>query len=292
MILYELFGIGDDEGEVAATTGTRHLPGKDVGHSAVVRNGFGNIAISIWLLAISREVGGFDHAGEHGCLGLEGGFIGCSKGDEVATHDGVPAGFGGSGKGLDLIGGDILTLDNGAAGLAGLHGYHDEVLFEEAEGHLVIGALDLLGPEIIVIVVTAEAGDADTDGVLGTGDVTVFALGVVLEAEHEAGEHLGIHLGELHGPYLLDHLTGAGAETAAVAHLKGGLQRDGDGPARMVHADVGLVDPGAGEVEAGRYTRIGRWLLAIGLLAISPPSFGITDRISSKSLFFIAKHRH
>ena len=245
----ELFGIGDYEGEVTATTGTGHLPGEDVGHSAVVRNGFSNIAISIWLLAVGREVGGLDHAGEHGCLGLEGGFIGCSKGGEVATHNGVPAGFGSLGKGFNLSGGDILALDNGAAGLAGLHGDHDEVLFEEAEGHLVIGALDLPGPEIIVIVVTAEAGDADTDGVLGTGDVTVFALGVVLETEHEAGEHLGIHLGELHGPYLLDHLTGAGAETAAVAHLEGGLQRDGEGPAGMVHADVGLVDPGAGDIQ-------------------------------------------
>ena len=122
------------------------------------------------------------------------------------------------------------------------------MFFQEAKGHLIGGVLYLLGPEIVVVVVTAQARDTDADGVLCTRDMSVLTLGIILEAENEAGQHLGIHLGQLHGPYLLDHLTRGGAQAAAVAHLEGGLQRDGDGPAGMVHADVGLVDPGAGEV--------------------------------------------
>ena len=209
-------------------------------------DGFADVAV---VFLGMTDVGGGDHAGEHGGLGIEGGFVGGSEGGEVALEDGCPAGVGGVGEGLDLRGGDVLAFNHGAAGLAGLHGKHHEVLLEEAEGHLVIGVLDLLGPEVIVVVVAAEAGDADTDGVLGTGDVAVFALGVVLEAEDEAGEHLGIHLGELDGPDLLDHLARTCAQATTVADFEGGLQRDGDGPAGMVLADVGLVDPGAGEVQ-------------------------------------------
>ena len=163
----ELLGIGDHKGEVTAASGTGHLPGKDVGDIAVMRYRLSNIAISIWLLAVGGEVGGFDHAGEHGYLSSEGGTIGGSKGVEVVGEDGGPAGIGGSSKGLDLVGGDILTLDNSAAGLAGLHGNHHEVILEETEGHLVATYLYLLGPEVIVVVVAAEAGDADADGVLG-----------------------------------------------------------------------------------------------------------------------------
>ena len=96
--------------------------------------------------------------------------------------------------------------------------------------------------------------------------MSVLALGAVLETEDEAGKHLGIHLGELHGPYLLNHLAGRGAETATVAHLEGGFKRDGDGPAGMVHADVGLVDPGASEVQPCWNACTGCWLLAVGLL--------------------------
>ena len=217
---YKLLGIADYEGEVASASGTGHLAGKNTGEGAIAGNGFGDVGI---VLIGMTDIGGGDHAGEHGGLRLEGGTVGGGKGGEVALHDGLPAGVSGIGKSLDPGGGDVLALYNGAAGLAGLDGDHDEVLFEEAEGHLVIGVLYLLGPEVVVVVVTTEAGDADADGVLGSGDVAVFALGVVLEAEDEAGEHLGVHLGELHGPDLLDHLTGAGAKATAVAHIEGGL---------------------------------------------------------------------
>ena len=273
MVFDELLCIADDEGEVTTTTGTGHLQGKDFGDIAVMHYRFGDVAIGCWLLAIGHwllvvghKISRLDHAGEHSGLGIEGGAVGGCKGIEVFLHDSCPAGVSGIGQGLDLGGGDVLVLDNGAAGLAGLHGYHHEVLFEEAEGHLIGGVLDLSGPEVIVVVVTAEAGNADADGVLRTGDVAILTLGIVLEAEDEAGERLGIHLGELHGPYLLDHLTRRGAQATTVAHLEGGLQGDGEGPAGMVLADVGLVDPGAGEIQPCWNTAIGRWLLAIGLL--------------------------
>lgn len=58
--------------------------------------------------------------------------------------------------------------------------------FEESEGHLVGGALYLLWPEVVVIVVAAETGDADADGVLCSGDVAVFALGVFLGLLHNS----------------------------------------------------------------------------------------------------------
>ena len=244
----ERLGIVDNEGEVAATASAGHLPGEDIVHSAIVRDGLGDIAVVQFGVTY---IGGGYHAGEHGYLGLEGGFISCSESGQVFLQDGIPAGISSIGKGLDLGRGDILALDYRAAGLAGLHRDHHEVLLEETEGHLIIGTLDLLGPEIVVIVVTAQTRDADTDRVLRTGDVAVLTLGVILEAEDEAGQHLGIHLGELDGPDLLDHLTGAGAQAAAVAHIKGGLQRDGEGPAGMVLTDVGLVDPSASYIQPG-----------------------------------------
>lgn len=264
VLLHKGLGIAHNKGEVTATTGTGHLPGEDVGKIAVASNRFSNIAISIWLLAISREVGGFDHAREHGCLSIEGGTIGCCEAVEVVGEDSLPTGIGGIGKSLDFVGGDILAFDNGATGLAGLHRYHHEVLFEETESHLIGAGLYLLGPEIIVIVVTAEAGDADADGVLGTRDMSIFTLGIVLEAEDETGQHLGIHLGKLDGPYLLDHLAGRGTQATTVAHLEGGLEGDGEGPTGMMLADVGLVNPSAGKVESRGYTS--RWLLAISFL--------------------------
>ena len=97
--------------------------------------------------------------------------------------------------------------------------------------------------------------------------MSIFTLGIVLEAEDEASQHLGIHLGKLDGPYLLNHLTRRGAETAAVTHLEGGLKRDGEGPTRMVGADVRLINPGAGKVESRGDTS--RWLLAISLFLVA-----------------------
>ena len=106
-----------------------------------------------------------------------------------------------------------------------------------------------------------EAGNADANGVLRTGDDAVGPLGIVLKAEHQFGQGLGVHVGQLVGPDLLDHVARAGAQAATLSNLKGGLQRDGDGPAGGVLGDVRLVNPGAGKVQAGRY-------LALGLLEV------------------------
>ena len=195
------------------------------------------------------EDGWGDHAGKHRDLGFEAGFVGCGKGGEVTGEDGVPAGVCGIGEGGYLLGGDVSAFDYGASWLARLHRDHDEVLLKEAEGHLVISALDLLWPEVVVIIVAAEAGDADADGVLSSGDVTAFALGVVLEAEDETGKGLGIHLGETDGPDLLDHLAGRGAQATAVADFEGGFKADGDGPTGVVLGDIGLVNPGASQIK-------------------------------------------
>lgn len=45
VILYKLLGIGDNEGKITSTTGTGHLPSKNIGDIAVAGNRFSNIAI-------------------------------------------------------------------------------------------------------------------------------------------------------------------------------------------------------------------------------------------------------
>ena len=68
---------------------------------------------------------------------------------------------------------------------------------------------------------TSQTWYADSDGILGTGNDAVVALRIILEAEDQTGEHLGIHLWELHRPYLLDHVTGGCGETTSVSYLEG-----------------------------------------------------------------------
>ena len=260
MLIDKCLGIFYDQSKVSASTSSRHFPSKHFGHCLEVSYRIRDIAG--WLLL--AIVAWINHPWEHSHLSFKGGSVGCCKGGKVFGHDGTPAGFGSGCKGLYLDWGDVLAFYHTAAGGSGIEGYHDEVLFEETEGHLVGGALYLLGPEVIVVIVSAQSWHTDADGVLGSGDVAVFSLGVVLETEHEAGKGLGVHLGETHRPDLLYHLTGAGAEAATVAHLKGGLQGDGDGPTGVVLADVGLVDPGTGDIQPCWNRAIGFWLLAVG----------------------------
>ena len=112
------------------------------------------------------------------------------------------------------------------------------MVFQETEGHLILRTLNLLRPEVVVIIMTHQTGHTDTDRILGTRDDTIMTLRIVLEAEYQSGEHLRIHLRQLHRPYLLNHLTGRGRQTTAVAHLKGRFQRDGNRPSRMIHAYI------------------------------------------------------
>lgn len=111
--------------------------------------------------------------------------------------------------------------------------------------------LDALGPVAAGIVVAVEAGHTDADGVLGAGYVALV-LGVVLEAEEQTGEHLLVVVGELVGPDLAGGVAGGGGHSAALHEFLGGLDGDGERPAGGVLRDVGLVDPGAGEVDAVR----------------------------------------
>ena len=112
------------------------------------------------------------------------------------------------------------------------------MVFQETEGHLIQRTLYLLRPEIVVIIMTHQSGNTDTDRILGTRDDTIVTFRIVLEAEYQSGEHLRIYLRQLHRPNLLNHLTGRGRQTAAVAHLKGRFQRDGNRPSRMIHAYI------------------------------------------------------
>ena len=108
------------------------------------------------------------------------------------------------------------------------------------EDILIIAGLYLLGPETVVIVVAAKARDADAITVLRTGDNAITPFWIVLKAEHQLGQGLRIHIGELVGPNLTDNIAGAGGETATLTHLKSGLQTDGDGPTGGVLAHVRL----------------------------------------------------
>ena len=95
------------------------------------------------------------------------------------------------------------------------------MVFEEAEGHLILSTLYLLWPEVVVIIMTSQTWYADSDGILGTGNDAVVSLRVVLEAEDQTGEHFRIHFRELNWPDLLNHVTGGCGEATSVTYLEG-----------------------------------------------------------------------
>lgn len=67
------------------------------------------------------------------------------------------------------------------------------MVFQETESHLILRTLNLLRPEVIVIIMTHQTGNTDTDRILGTRDDTIVTLRIVLKAEYQSGEHLRIH---------------------------------------------------------------------------------------------------
>ena len=83
------------------------------------------------------------HAWEHSYLGLERGTVGQGKTDEVMLEDGPPAFVGSLGKPFYLGRRDVLSLHHRATGMAGFHGYHDQMSLQESECHLVGGILNL-----------------------------------------------------------------------------------------------------------------------------------------------------
>lgn len=132
----------------------------------------------------------------------------------------------------------LLTFHHTASRSSRFHRNHHQMVFQETESHLILRTLYLLRPEVIVIIMTHQTGNTDTDRILGIWDDTIMTLRIVLEAEYQSCKHLRIHLRQLHRPYPLNHLTGRGRQTTAVAHLKARFQRDGNRPSRMVHAYI------------------------------------------------------
>ena len=121
---------------------------------------------------------------------------------------------------------------------------------QPTQHRLILTRLNLLRPEPVVVIVAAQARDANPNAVLRPADNPVTPFRIVLKAEHQFGQRLRVHIGQLVRPDLADHVAGAGAEAATLADLEGGLQADGDGPAGGVLGDVGLVNPRAGKVQA------------------------------------------
>jgi len=93
-----------------------------------------------------------------------------------------------------------------------------------------------------------EARHADADGVLGAG--YFGAAGFVFEAEEDFSQLFGVVEGKLVGPEFAGGVAGGGGHAAAFHELDSGFDGDGEGPAWAEFVDVGLVDPGAGQVEA------------------------------------------
>ena len=126
------------------------------------------------------------------------------------------------------------------------------MVFKPFQDGFVLAGFYFPGPIKLVVIVPDQARHTDSDAVLCPADDAVAALGVVLEAENEFGEHFRVHVGQFHRPDFLDHVACRGGEAATLAHLKSRLQRDGDGPSRSETRNVGLVNPSAGEVQTSR----------------------------------------
>ena len=124
---------------------------------------------------------------------------------------------------------------------------------KKTKGHLVVGIFYLPRPETTFIIMAAQAGDTDADGILSAGYVFVFALRIIFKAEYEARQGFRIHLGKFNGPNLLYHPTRGGGKTATVAHLKSGFQRNRNGPTRIILTYIGLVNPSSRQIKTGGY---------------------------------------
>ena len=157
---------------------------------------------------------------------------------------------------LHLLRRDILTFHHTASRSSRFHRNHHQMAFQETESHLILRTLNLLRPEVVVVIMTHQTGNTDTDRILGTRDDAIVTLRIVLETENQSGEHLRIHLRQFHRPNLLNHLTGRGRQTTAVAHLKGRFQRNGNRPSRMIVTHIRLVNSCTGQIQTGRNPRL------------------------------------
>ncbi|MBV4178166.1 hypothetical protein [Segatella copri] len=83
----------------------------------------------------------------------------------------------------------LLTFYHTASWSSRFHRNHHQVVFQETEGHLILRTLYLLRPEVIVIIMTHQTGNTDTDRILGTRDDTIMMLRIVLEADQNVVGH-------------------------------------------------------------------------------------------------------
>ena len=96
---------------------------------------------------------------------------------------------------------------------------------------------------------TAQTRNTDSDGILCSTHDAIIALRVVLETEDQLRQDFRIHIGQLHWPYFLDHVSGGSGKSTALAHLKGGNQRHGDGPAWSITTHVRLINPCTSQIK-------------------------------------------
>lgn len=75
----------------------------------------------------------------------------------------MPAVVCGLCEGFDFAWCDVFSCGDVSAGSSWINRNHHEMLLEESHCHLIGGGLYLLGPEVVVVIVAGEAGDADSD---------------------------------------------------------------------------------------------------------------------------------
>ena len=197
--------------QITTAAGSRHLPCQNLLHAAIAVNHRLHTRFRFYH-TVDRRI---HHTREHRNLGLERCPVCCSKCIEVVRQNRFPAGISCISQHLHLLRSDILTFHHAASRPSRFHRNHHQVVFQESEGHLILRTLNLLRPEVVVIIMTHQTGNTDTDRILGTRDDTVMTLRIVLETENQSGEHLRIHLRQPHRPYLLNHLTGRGGQTTS-----------------------------------------------------------------------------
>lgn len=238
MLLTERLHVIHYQHEIATATCSRHLPSMHLRQHGI--------------LVDEALHATLNHGWEHRYLGIERSLEGGSERLEILGEDGIPTVVGCLCQCLHLWLSDVLAIHHRTTWAARLHRNHTEMALQPVEHLVIVASLKLLWPETIVVIMTAESRHTDTDAVLRTAHDAIAALRVVLKTEHELGKNLRIHVRQLHGPYLLDHIASGSGKSATLTHLEGRYERHGDRPARCKTAHVWLVDPSTRQVETSR----------------------------------------
>ena len=166
--------------QITAATSSRHLPCQNLLHVAVAVNHRLHTRLRFYH-TVDRWI---HHTREHCNLSLERCPVCCSKGIEVVRQNRLPAGISCISQRLHLLRRDILTFHHTASRSSRFHRNHHQVVFQETESHLILRTLNFLRPEVVVIIMTHQTGNTDTDRILGTRDDTIVTLRIVLKAEY------------------------------------------------------------------------------------------------------------